>query len=586
MTSLEYQCLCKEILTRPNPLQASPAIAQKVLVSIKISPDAKPGKYELRLLCGNGISNPLSFEVSNCREYTEDYFVSPRKEKKILKIDEFPAVINGEIMPGERDSVFFQARKGEKICFSLKGRALIPFLGDAVPGWFQPFISIYDSKKYLISYADDHYHAPDPILNFCPHRDGEYEIEIRDSIYRGREDFVYRLYAEKISADNQLETELRPPSSFSHLTLLNLGDERTNPNRQIQFPCLISNTFLDGQTTHLYSANFAEGEKIIFESYARRGGSPTDTIIQIFDSDNKIIAANDDYKNINFSFLAQHADSYCAVNIKSSGKYQIRISETQRKSGKDYKYLLRIDHPRQDFAAFLYPSAINCPPGAFAPVNVKIERFDEFNADIKIKIKDAPNGTFLAGETIPQNSSQNTFTIFVPPTLKNGVYQIKLSATAEINGTSIERELIPCDELMQAFIYTHLFPSKESLLCVGGRKISLPNLEMPEKLIFSPGETKEVSIKSKDFHKVDRQLEFEFHSAPDGLKIIESKLYPDSCSIKIQCAENAKAAHQNIIFQVRNNDKKNNRKSPPVILPPILTQIQPNLPVPLNPQLK
>lgn len=82
MSPLEYQCLCKEVLTKPNPLQASPAIAQKVLVSLKISPEAKPGRYELRLVCANGVSNPISFEISSYNEISEDYFTIAQKGKK------------------------------------------------------------------------------------------------------------------------------------------------------------------------------------------------------------------------------------------------------------------------------------------------------------------------------------------------------------------------------------------------------------------------------------------------------------------------------------------------------------------------
>lgn len=474
-------------------------------------------------------------------------------------------------MPGECDNVFFYASKAENFYFRLIGRKLVPFLGDAVPGWFQPLISIYDSDKNLLVNADDYYHDPDPILSFSAPKDGEYRIEIRDAIYRGREDFVYRLYTEKNFSLKEKQIQIAKPLRFSHLDLAEIQGEKTTYPLELSFPCLISNVFLKNQSTHTYTANFAKGEKIVFETFARRGGSPADSLIQIFDSDNKLICSNDDYKRANFSLLAQHADSYCSIDVKKSGKYIIKVSEIQRKSGKDYKYLLRIDRPQPDFDAFLYPSAINAQPGTFVPINLRLERFDNFNGDIKIKIKNAPDGASLSGGIIPADSTQNTFTIFVPPNLKTGIYPIQLSVSAEIEDRTIERDIIPCDEIMQAFIYKHLLPSSETLLCVGGRKQFLPAIKIPENLIFKQGEIKGITIQSAEFLK--RKPEIEFYSAPDGLKIIETKFLSDSCLLKIQCAENAKIAAQNIIFQITDSDKKNNKRYPPIFLSPILTKI-------------
>ena len=41
---------------------------------------------------------------------------------------------------------------------------------------------------------DERYHfRPDPVVHFEVPQDGDYIVEIHDSIFRGREDFVYRL---------------------------------------------------------------------------------------------------------------------------------------------------------------------------------------------------------------------------------------------------------------------------------------------------------------------------------------------------------------------------------------------------------
>ena len=70
---------------------------------------------------------------------------------------------------------------------------MIPYLADAVPGWFEATLTIYDPKGEELVSGERYRFRPDPVIHFEAPRDGEYTVEIHDSIYRGREDFVYRL---------------------------------------------------------------------------------------------------------------------------------------------------------------------------------------------------------------------------------------------------------------------------------------------------------------------------------------------------------------------------------------------------------
>ena len=44
-----------------------------------------------------------------------------------------------------------------------------------------------------VAYDDDYRFKPDPVICYDVPKDGEYVFAIYDSIYRGREDFVYRI---------------------------------------------------------------------------------------------------------------------------------------------------------------------------------------------------------------------------------------------------------------------------------------------------------------------------------------------------------------------------------------------------------
>ncbi len=87
----------------------------------------------------------------------------------------------------------FAAGKGERLVICTAARQLIPYIADAVPGWFQPVLTLYDAKGKEVAYSDEDRFKPDPLIRFDVPRDGEYCFTITDALYRGREDFVYRV---------------------------------------------------------------------------------------------------------------------------------------------------------------------------------------------------------------------------------------------------------------------------------------------------------------------------------------------------------------------------------------------------------
>ena len=104
-----------------------------------------------------------------------------------------PCTVNGQIASGEVNRYRFTAYKGQHLVLTTQARELVPYIADAVPGWFQPVLALYDAKGQELAY-DDHYRFnPDPTIFYEVPHDGEYVFAIHDSLYRGREDFVYRV---------------------------------------------------------------------------------------------------------------------------------------------------------------------------------------------------------------------------------------------------------------------------------------------------------------------------------------------------------------------------------------------------------
>ena len=81
--------------------------------------------------------------VGELPEITE---VEPNSEKSApQKIASLPVVIDGQILDTDRDYFQFPAKAGVTLVLSVEARSLLPFIADAVPGWFDPQLTVYDA---------------------------------------------------------------------------------------------------------------------------------------------------------------------------------------------------------------------------------------------------------------------------------------------------------------------------------------------------------------------------------------------------------------------------------------------------------
>ncbi|MFH1268681.1 MAG: PPC domain-containing protein, partial [Planctomycetota bacterium] len=171
--------------------QPNDQIAEDLTLKITIDASAEPGKRELRVITPGAMSNPIWLQVGL---WDERYETEPNDEKPDPTIgSSLPVVVNGQIMPGDVDRFSFSASKGDRLVIRVDARELMPYLADAVPGWFQAVLVLYDADGNELAYAGAYYYRQDPVIYYEVPKDGQYVFEIRDSIYRGREDFVYRI---------------------------------------------------------------------------------------------------------------------------------------------------------------------------------------------------------------------------------------------------------------------------------------------------------------------------------------------------------------------------------------------------------
>jgi hypothetical protein len=532
----------REYVLRP----ASVSISNLVIAEIKIADNAKPGDREIRLETPRGVSNPMVFNIGQLPEYTLSPLpTSPqqvlgkeedslrRKRKTISTEDQgmmsssssqrdtqdsairinVPATINGQIFSGEIHQYKFQAKKNQHIVISARGRELIPYIADAVPGWFQPVLALHDSKGKEISYNDDYRFKPDPVLHCKIPNDGEYLFSIYDGIYRGREDFVYRVtigelpfvtsvfplggkvnepVSIEIKGYNLPSTRLTPNTKdaesgvypiaikkegfLSNRVLFALDTlpeslEREPNNKietaqKINLPIIINGRIDVEGDKDIFQFEGRAGEQVVAEIMARRLDSPLDSTLKITDEKGKQIAYNDDREDIGSGVNTHHADSYLRFTLPSDGKYFIHLKDAQNAGGEEYAYRLRVSAPRPDFALRIVPSSVSLRPSSSASVSIHAIRQDGFDGDISVKLRDAPKGFSSYESTLSGTQEVSQISISTSLDSLEKPVPLYLEGRANVNGKEIIHDAIPAEDRMQAFLWRHLVPAREFIATI------------------------------------------------------------------------------------------------------------------------
>jgi hypothetical protein len=609
--------ISNEFLNPKNLLkrQLNTQIGEMVLIKVTIDRDAPPGERELRLRSLLGLTNPMCFQVGTLPEVREQEPNDPNTLPFLPAEQplELPVLLNGQIMPGDVDRFRFRAKEGQQLVIETQARQLVPFLADAVPGWFQPTLTLYDAQGEEVAFADDYRFRPDPVLSYRILRDGEYELEIRDSIYRGREDFVYRIAIGELPFITQafpLGTRAGETTAAAvegwNLPADRLPLDTSEGNEGIRQAAMNQNACASNDVTYAVDAlpesNEAEpndeaqhaqrvtlprivngridgpgdvdvfrfdgraGDKVALEVSARRLQSPLDSLLRLMDASGRVLEWNDDYVqqkddylHTDMGILTHHADSYLTARLPESGPYYVRLSDAQNHGGEAYGYRLRIAPPLPDFSLYMSPASLTVPAGRLVPFTVHVLRKDGFDGEIEVTLKDAPAGFVLSGGRIPAGRDCIRMTLAAPRMPLDEPLALQLEGRARINGQEICRPVVPSDDVMQAFLYRHLVPAQKLMVAVT-RNRWMPPIELDTRDAVRIPEGGTAPVKIRTPRRPRQQVKLEIDEPAEGISIRHIKFLEDGLAFQLKAeGETAKAGYtDNLIVEIfvkaRNNE--------------------------------
>jgi len=561
--------------------QPNAQIGETVLIEVTVDADAVPGDRELRLKTPMGLTNPRCFQVGVSPEAREqepnaplDFVLLPNLPKEPPL--ELPVLMNGQIKPGDVDRFSFRATKGQRLVIDTQARHLVPFLADAVPGWFQATVALYDAKGKEVAFDDDYRFDPDPVLLFEVPESGVYELQINDALYRGREDFVYRVSVSErpfVTAmfpvggqvgvettaslegwnlpQKQLRLNTEPGPEGIRQTSLDSKEGPANPlfyavdtlpecvevepndttktAQQVVLPKTLNGRLSKPGDVDVFQFTGRAGDEIVVEILGRRLHSPLDSLVRVTDASGKVLGWNDDhvdkegFLHRDMGTLTHDADSYLRVALPAAGVYFVQVSEAQHKGGEAYAYRLRLSPPRPDFELRVAPSGPNVRPGMSAPMWVYALRRDGFEGEIELALKEAPAGFRLDGGRIPPGRGSVCVTLTAPAKPLAEPAPLQLEGRASIGGEKVVRAALPCEDAMQAFLWRHLAPAQELLIASTGGRFSGAAFEPvgTEPVRIPVHGTASVSFKTAALPNMQR-LELEFKEPGNGLSLQES----------------------------------------------------------------
>lgn len=344
---------------------------KSIQTTFRISATARLGQHEMRLRTKSGISTVKTFWVGPYPNFHEEEPNTSFEEAQKVSLNH---TINGLVKSEDVDYFEFNATKGQRISLEIEAIRLSGPL-------FDPYVAILDSNRFELATSDDtDLLLQDSTLSVIAPDNGKYYVEVRESSYRGGNNFYYRLHLGNFprpliafpaggQAGKMLKVKfIGDPTGPIHKTIqlpekadLSFGHRveqdgliSPSPNkiRVCDFPSIRevepNNSFKQATTTKLslplafdgiienekdidyFRFTAKKGQKFNIYAHAQSISSPLDPVLNLYDSSGKSIKASDDANN--------GRDSLITYTIPNDNNYTLRIRDHLYAGGERFVY--------------------------------------------------------------------------------------------------------------------------------------------------------------------------------------------------------------------------------------------------------
>jgi hypothetical protein len=448
----------------------------KLRVHLDVPKDAPLGFHSLRLATTRGISNFRLFCIDDLPQIME---VDTNRSKSSPQAVPIPGVVVGRADAESNDYYKISVTGGQRVSFEILGRRL----GSA----FDPQLTLYDprtGRELLGGHSND---APglqtDARLTYVFKEAGDYVIEVRDVMYRGGDDFWYRLrigdfpcatvpIPMAVRRGGQATVHFTGPmvegvapvevavpndpgvtsvavaphganglygwpvtltvSDHEELVEQEPNNEPASANR-IPVPAGVTGQFLQSGDVDHFVFTAKKGRRYLIEAQTRELHSPTEVYMVLKDAQGKQVAASNPAAAPRVDFTAP-----------ADGDFTLAVEHLLYWYGPSEAYRITITPYEPGFELSIGIDRFDVSPGGYVPVSILATRRD-YSGPIDVRVVGHPaitgHVTIDAGQPAAANQPAATLFLSASPNASAGPYDLRIQGSATINGKSIVQDV-------------------------------------------------------------------------------------------------------------------------------------------------
>jgi hypothetical protein len=445
----------------------------KLVVRLEVPKDAPIGTHGVRLMTGKGMSNLRLFCVDDLPQV-----MAAGNQRSIQTAQELtpPCVVVGKATAEAGDYYKVKVAAGQRLSFEVIGRRL----GSA----FDPELTLYDVKTGRELRGGHSNDAPglqtDPRLTYTFKEAGEVAVQVRDVLWRGGDDFHYRLRigdfpcatsplplaarrgakvkvafaGPTVEGIAPVEVDVPNDPNLDSVNVTPVGpnglpgwpvtlalsdldeqmeqepnDEPAQANR-IPVPGAITGRFLAKNDRDHYVFTAKKGQRYMIDAHAQEWGSPTEVLLTLLDAKGGQVAVSNPMAAPRIDFTAP-----------ADGDFILRVEHLLLWGGPDEAYRVTVLPYEPGFDLSIGLDRFDVQPGGSLSLPLVCVRRD-YAGPIEVSVA-GPKGlsgqvTIEAGKASPQpNAPVATLVVKADADLPGGPVTFRVVGKANINGRMV-----------------------------------------------------------------------------------------------------------------------------------------------------
>ncbi|MHC4202300.1 MAG: hypothetical protein ACYSU0_20095, partial [Planctomycetota bacterium] len=178
-------------------------------------------------------------------------------------------------------------------------------------------------------------------------------------------------------------------------------------------------------------------------------------------------------------------------------------------------------------------------------------RKDGFDGAIDLVLADRPRGLELTGARIPAGCNRLVMTLTAPRRTSDELIRLRLFGRSRIGKVTATRPALPSEDVMQAFLWRHLAPSRELVMLVRKSKWAPPPVRRLGETPLRIPARGEVEVRYTGLRRKDQKLDLTLLDAPAGVTIHDVRVVAGGVAFTLKSdGEKVKAGTAgNLVFE-------------------------------------